>query len=426
MPEAADLVERLEARATPFERTVLVAARAWCEAQAAGLYAVGGTVRDLLLGRAHLDLDLVVDGDVTALASSLAASFSAALTMHTHFGTATLTAAEGSLDLARSRRETYAYTGALPRVEAAPIAQDLGRRDFSINAMALGLAGAERGRLIDPFAGAADLAAQRVRVLHDESFRDDPTRILRLARYAARLGFEVETETRALARRDATFLAAVSPARVSHELERTFAEQRPEGALALLQELRALPAIYPPFLLPVNLNERCARLRADGGAPPGTAEYLCAIVAAWPRTRIEGLADTLEPRHEVRGALRDVCRAATTLASLAGSGADPAEIVTALGSLHSAAVRGAGAAAGAGEALLVRRYLCEWRNVRPHLRGNDAIALGVREGPAVGAVLQRLRAGRLRGEIQSEDDERRLVRDWLAAPREGRDDGDGG
>jgi tRNA nucleotidyltransferase (CCA-adding enzyme) len=423
MPETTDLVERLEARATPFERAALDAARRWCDAAGAGLYAVGGTVRDLLLGPAHLDLDLVVEGDVVALASALAEQLSATLTTHAHFGTATVAGDAGSLDLARSRSETYAYPGALPRVEAAPIERDLGRRDFTTNAMALGLAGAQRGRLVDPFGGASDLGARQLRVLHGESFRDDPTRILRLARYAARLSFAVETQTHTLAQRDATFLAAVSPARVTHELERTFAERFPEVAVTLLQELKTLTAIYPSFRLPADLAARFATLREDGGPSPATPEYLCALVADWSRPQIQGLCDALEPRHEVRAALHDVSKAARALTALEQQRADPAAVVEGLAPLAPAAVRGAGAAAGGHRARLVRRYLCEWRNVRPHLRGDDAIALGVTEGPAVGEVLQLLRAGRLRGELLSEEDERRLVRSWLAGPREGREDG---
>lgn len=414
-----DLVERLEDRATSAERPLLIAARRWCEAHGAGLYAVGGTVRDLLLGRAHLDVDLVVEGDVQALAATLAEAFGAMLTVYSTFGTATLAGDGWTLDLARGRSERYAYPGALPLVAPAPIEQDLGRRDFAINAMALGLAGEATGRVADPFGGIGDLEGRRLRILHDLSFRDDPTRVLRLARYAARLDFAPDEQTYALARRDATFLTAVSAARVSHELERTFEERLPERALAWLEDLRALSAIYAPFRLPAGLAARYVRLRHGGGPPPSVAEYLCATVALWNRSTIQGLDQALELRPDVRAALRDLPHAVQALRALARDRADPATVVDTLSDLSPAAVRGAGEALGDDQARLARRFLCEWRNVRPQLRGGDAIALGVREGPAVGEVLRLLRTGRLRGELHSEADERRLVRAWLARPDKG-------
>ena len=161
------------------------------------MYLVGGAVRDLLLGGRPLDLDLVVEGDAAAFAASLGGE----LKVHDRFGTSTVTLDGFSYDIARARRETYAHPGALPDVAPAPLAEDLERRDFTVNTLALALAGDRAGELHSVPPALEDLDARRLRVLHDQSFIDDPTRLFRLVRYATRLGFEIEPHTRALAER---------------------------------------------------------------------------------------------------------------------------------------------------------------------------------------------------------------------------------
>ena len=164
---------------------------------AEGVYLVGGAVRDLLLGVDPLDLDLVVDGELEPVAALLGTPER----IHDRFETRTVTIGAFTYDLARARRECYAHPGALPTVGPAGIEEDLERRDFTVNAMALGLAGPRRGHVLDVPHAREDLQAGRLRVLHEGSFIDDPTRLLRLARYAGRLGFAVEDGTRALPRR---------------------------------------------------------------------------------------------------------------------------------------------------------------------------------------------------------------------------------
>ena len=163
---------------------------------AGGLYLVGGAVRDLLRGEPP-DLDFVVDGELDPVVMAIGGSLMA----YDRFGTATIAVDGFRYDLARARRERYPHPGALPEVEPAPIGEDLERRDFTVNAMALGLGGDDAGTLLSVDRAREDLDARRLRVLHDASFTDDPTRLLRLARYAARLGFAVEPHTRRARRR---------------------------------------------------------------------------------------------------------------------------------------------------------------------------------------------------------------------------------
>ena len=409
------LLARFDAVLSPDERGVVALARGWAARQRAPLYAVGGSVRDLLLGRAHLDLDLAVGGDAGALAHCIAAELGGRATTYAHFGTATVSAPGWSVDIARTRTERYVYAGALPVVDPAPIEADLARRDFSIHAMAIALTGADAGRLIDPYGGRADLEARSLRVLHGESFRDDPTRIMRLARYAARLSFAVEPGTEALARRDTPFIPAVNPARITHELERTFAEVRPERVLRRLERWHALRALFAGFALPAALEEGCERLRSDGGPAAASAEYLALIAAHWDRAAIQALPGALELGHDTLIALRDLPSARATLVALVAAPIDPVTACDQLAALNLAAVRGAAAAAGDPAAALVRRFIADWRALRPALRGNDLLALGVPVGPAVGWLLDRLRRGKLQGELRTAADEAAIVHDWLEA-----------
>ena len=154
------------------------------------LYLVGGVVRDLLLERVNLDIDMVVEGDAIKLAQAIAGVNQAKVITHPRFGTATLKWGKRSADFATARAETYARPGALPTVKPGTISDDLARRDFTINAMAVELNPRRFGELIDPFGGRQDIEKKLVRVLHDKSFTDDATRIWRAVRYEQRLDFQ--------------------------------------------------------------------------------------------------------------------------------------------------------------------------------------------------------------------------------------------
>src|SRR5829696_7958712 len=197
-----------------------------------GVHVVGGAVRDLLLGGAPVDLDVVVEGDAIALAGRLAAGLGEDAELHEHdrFGTATVRAGGHAYDLAGARAETYARPGALPDVRPGTLEEDLLRRDFTVNAIAVGL----DGRLVAAPGALDDLAARQLRVLHDASFVDDPTRLLRLVRYATRLGFGVDAGTSALASAAVArgALATVTPARLGSELRLLLREPSASEALA--------------------------------------------------------------------------------------------------------------------------------------------------------------------------------------------------
>ena len=159
-------------------------------------FLVGGTVRDLILGKESLDLDITVEGDAIKLGELLAKELDGTLVAHKMFGTCSL-ALKGKLkiDFATARRETYEHPGALPKVEPSSLKDDLARRDFTINAMAVSLNKKDFGKLVDLFGGRRDLARGVIRVMHDKSFIDDPTRIFRAVRFGERLRFAIDRRT---------------------------------------------------------------------------------------------------------------------------------------------------------------------------------------------------------------------------------------
>ena len=346
------------------------AARTAAERAGAPAYLVGGAVRDTLLGRPALQLDLVVEGDQGALVEALGGP----ALIYDRFETATVRAAFGEVDVARARAETYPYPGALPEVRRASIGEDLDRRDFTVNALAVPLA--DPGSLLDPHGGVADLAAGVLRVLHDASFVDDPTRALRAARYAGRLDLEPDPHTMDLLRR--TDLGTVSRDRVAAELARLASEQRPRRGFELLDEWGLVPL------------------------GPGAAEL------------IEGLVELLAdpPWHEVAP------RAQAVVAALSGLTGDAAELAAASPRSPSAAV--AAARGRSGVELAIARasgadwlddYVERWRDVRLEIGGEDLLAAGVPEGPRVGRGLTAALRAKLDGETGGRDDELRIALD---------------
>jgi tRNA nucleotidyltransferase (CCA-adding enzyme) len=330
-----------------------------CEAGGDPVYLVGGAVRDLLLGRGRVDIDLVVEGDATALASRLGAE----VVSHERFATAKVRLDGHDLDIASARSESYPHPGALPVVEpAATLEEDLARRDFTINAMAISLNG--DARLVDPHGGQADLAQRRLRILHPRSFEDDPTRAIRAARYAARFGFELEPETEALLRK--TDLEAVSADRRNAELTRLAAESHAPRGFGLLSEWGL-----------VELRE----------GSEGLAEHVVELLESEPwrgeaPRELALLAAALGPQRgeaELSQARPERPSEAVAVASLH----DPVELILA---------RALGAE-------WLDRYLVEWRGIELEIDGEDLIAAGIAEGPAVGRGLQAALRRKLDGEI---------------------------
>ncbi|HEX3736447.1 MAG TPA: hypothetical protein VHV53_02805, partial [Solirubrobacterales bacterium] len=331
------------------------------------VYLVGGAVRDLLLGQGRADIDLVVEGDPAALAAALGAEPVAA---HPRFGTLKLALGDGEVDVAAARRETYAEPGALPTVEfGAPIRTDLARRDFTVNAMAVPLA--EPRELIDPYDGQADLERGLLRVIHDGSFVDDPTRAIRAARYATRFGFGIEARTEELLR--TTDLGTVTAERRAEELRRLAREESGVKGLELLAGWGLVRPRPGGLALARAVDEL---LDSEPWAREADRAEAILAAALGPETGNE-LASAHPSRPSEGVAL--------------ARGRDPVELVLA---------RAAGAT-----------WLDDWlrrREVTLDITGADLTAAGL-SGPAVGAALDAALAAKLDGEAPTRADELRVA-----------------
>jgi tRNA nucleotidyltransferase (CCA-adding enzyme) len=410
MPDTAKLVDELFAQLPTGARALFAAV---CDhAAGCGLRAflVGGTVRDLLLDRTSLDVDIVIEGDAVSLAREVASTTDARLAKTTVFGTATLRSDAFHLDLATARAETYARPGALPRVSPSTIDADLLRRDFTLNAMALQLNGAAPGKLLDPTGGQADLRAGLVRVLHDQSFQDDATRILRAVRYESRFEFRLEERTLDLLRRDLSYIEAISGTRIRQELQRTFAETEPGRPLSRLEDLGVLRAIHAA--LAFTAEQAATFHRLPDSAPPLSVWPLFCWTA--PTEQLPDLIRRLALTSAQAAAARAIPAIRDAVPQLAAA-TRPSEVVHLLDPLPLATVCAFAAVAAsepAGEQ--AERYVSHWRTVRPILRGDDLMKLGVPRGPEIAEVLRELRAAKLDGELKSRAGEERFVEAYLA------------
>ena len=228
------------------------------------LYVVGGVVRDILLGvdaspqtslDPDLDLDIAVDADTSAYRAAIAGAVEASATHHERFDTVSVTLPDGAtVDLARTRAERYPSPGSLPVVEPAPIEADLGRRDFTIHAAAVALVGPDSGSLLDPFGAQADIESRSIRILHGDSFRDDPTRLIRAARYAARIDGKIERRTAASARRDRALLSTLSVGRFGDAWRRLLDDTASREALGFSRRLRLPESREPRWALPSGVR----------------------------------------------------------------------------------------------------------------------------------------------------------------------------
>jgi tRNA nucleotidyltransferase (CCA-adding enzyme) len=355
------------------------------------VYAVGGAVRDVLLGRRPDDIDFVVEGDAVAVARRAAERLGGRVTVHERFGTATVEADEATFDLAGARTERYESPGALPVVAlGASLVDDLARRDFTVNAIALHLAD---GELTYHPRARADLDTRRLRVLHDGSFRDDPTRLLRAARYSARLGFMIEAHTDELAAAAISggALSTVTGSRLGAELRLLAREPQPAAIAALQQNGLGKALLGPAFAVDPVLATRAIVLTPRDG-DPGLAALATALVGA------DGVAAALDrlafPAYE-----RETVAEAAAAAPLAPL--PDAELWRALRHARPETVAVAGAR---GDAAASRRWLDTVRHRRLAITGHDLVAAG-REGPAVGAGLDAAMVAMLEGRAAGREEQ---------------------
>lgn len=366
---------------------------------------VGGAVRDAILGIPHgRDVDLVVEGDAIAFARVVGHAMAGRVVAHERFGTARLEFGHGRhLDLVSARRETYPEPGALPVVAPGTILDDLARRDFTVNAIAYRLSGAAAGAVLDPHGGLVDIADERIRLLRPGAFTEDPSRVVRALRYAARLGFRLEEATEAEARVCMRSLD-LSSSRVGDELRRMLEEP---SAVRALDIAAALGAEWP--------TDQEARDTGLGRLDQELARPGAPDPPVWALRLGLGLTPEAAARTAVAGWARAIAaevQAGPVLATQLERVPRPSDIDAVLHNSPPATQVGA-AIAGAE---IVGRWWAQWRDLEPAVSGSDLVAAGVPPGPAIGRALRAVRAAVLDDEVRGAGEQMSLALS-IAAPR---------
>lgn len=399
------------------------------------LYLVGGLVRDLLLGRENLDIDFVLEGDAIAFVNRLAGIFGGTRHSHAPFGTAKWILdgeVAGSMaipfddlphhiDFAAARSETYVQPGALPTVSPGGIRLDLGRRDFTINTLALQLSPlAEKGRILDFYDGIADLNQHLIRALHRGSFVDDPTRILRAVRFSRRLRFRIEPRTAQWMQDARPMLKRISGERLQNEIALILNEPRPERILLKLQARGVLEHIHPAWRVSSQLPDWFARCR-EQTAPWETAArdltrlYWHIMMMGMAADDVQSICKRLGLPLALAQSMTASARLIEQAAQLEDPSMRPSQLTRFLENsppialqiawlvlMHSPISR-----------QTIATFMNVWRKQRATIDGNDLKKMGLRPGPRYRMILERLRFAWIDGELETEADERALLKQLL-------------
>lgn len=382
-------------------------------------YLVGGPVRDALLGAPLLDLDFAIEGNAPALAQQLAEHLGpdTRLTVHPRFGTATITLPPSTdhpaanidfhIDLVTARSESYLQPGQLPIITPGDIADDLARRDFTINALALPLT-PQPTPLLDPHGGLDDLDAGIIRHLHPRSFIDDPTRMLRAVRYEQRFRFRIHPATQA-AISDALaqgYMNAVSGDRWRRELERILDEPNPLLPLQRAAELGLLTGLHPALTHAPALRQ----LPTASDRPPTPDNCLAALFAPLSPHNAEQVIRRLRLSGRRAALSRDTIALRESEPQIRAGAAQPSNLARLLAGRQPAAVAAWAALTQDPEvATALRRYANELQFIKPQLNGAALLAIGIPQGPTIGEILSRLQDARLDGAVQTANDELALA-----------------
>ena len=377
------------------------------------VYLVGGPVRDVILGQDINDLDFGIEGDALSFSRVIARELNGEVIDHPQFMTTSVITPDIKIDLATSRKETYPGNGILPQVVPGSVSDDLARRDFSINAMAIPL-WHEHPKLLDPYGGLIDLKGRLIRVLHGKSFNEDPTRMFRAIKYESRLGFSIASESLSMmgSALENGVMSMVSGERIRRELELIFSEPTALSIISRSQALGLIKAVHKTWMNSPFQFEELEELKYELRYDPMSG----LVAICWDLTNTD--AELLITRLSMSRVWADVVRDTVRLRSLESklsSESIPSSLIYGLLDSMSYAVLQTGKILTDNPVFVSRLALFTdtLMGVSPFLGGDDLISLGVPEGPIIGNILGLLREQKLDGKITTEIDERNFVSSYL-------------
>jgi tRNA nucleotidyltransferase (CCA-adding enzyme) len=409
------LIEKLERKLPPQMLAFLKTAGKKAAERNEKVYIVGGVVRDLLLGIDNFDIDLAVEGDAVGLARELLENTSTKITVHKQFNTAKIELDGWNIDFTTLRSETYARPGALPEITPALLEEDLKRRDFTINAMAIGLSGENYGKLYDPCNGKSDLDGKLIRILHDASFIDDSTRIWRGLRYEQRLDFHMEPHTLDLLKRGIPMLDTVSGERICYEIECILKERYPEKVFKRAYRLGVLYKLDSSLKFDANMEKWFARAR-EVSLPddPSSMLYWLLLTYNIDIEKKEGLLSRLRLPKRIAQSLKDCSAVKDKLDLLAAPAIKNSEIYRLLYGYSPQAINANIIASDTEESrVALNLYLEKLRYVKSAVKGDDIMQMGVEQGPLLKKMLAAVLDARLNGEAVNREDEIAIIKKML-------------
>lgn len=388
-------------------------------------YAVGGFIRDLMLRRPNLDIDIVVEGDGIEFAKDFAQSYDARVRSYKKFGTAVVIFPDGfKIDVATARLEYYEYPAALPTVELSSLKLDLYRRDFTINTLAVELNPGRFGQLIDYFGAQRDFKDKAIRVLHNYSFVEDPTRVLRAIRYEQRLGFRIVKHTSNLIENAVkmNLLVQLSGRRLTNELKLILSEENPALAVKRMHEYKLLPFLHRSVTYGLTLERLLGEIRSvlawydlsfiKNGCDRWLV-YLLALTDPLSSKELEKFCDRMEFAPRLASWLVEGRTKAISVSKkfYRKSELKPSEVYHLLEDLSSEWLLFIMAKTQKEETRrAISLYFRNLKEVRPKLSGKDLKDMGIKPGPIYRQILDQLLDGRLNGELSSSEEEREFVR----------------
>lgn len=392
-------------------------------------YLVGGTVRDLLRGEENLDIDIVIEGDGITFAKMLGEKLDARVKTHQRFNTAQVITDKMKFDVATARTEYYESPAALPKVETSSIKKDLYRRDFTINTLAVKLNPQDFGLLIDFFGGQRDLREKTVRILHNLSFIEDPTRAFRAIRFSERFGFRISKHTENLLKSalKMNLFERLSGPRLYEELLLLFRETEPNRTLKRLSDFGLLKVIYPTLVFNEELDTTMKSMyetfswfnllfleeKTDRGIL-----FLIAMLTGLKDEEVEDAIKRLSPPPKIKDLIiRGIPLAREVLKKLPLD--EPVETYNLLSKLKLETILLAMATSKERQKQkVISQYLTELRKVKTILSGKDLKQMGIKPGPLYSRILKELLEKRLRGHLKSREDEEKFVRSLSIKPAE--------
>jgi tRNA nucleotidyltransferase (CCA-adding enzyme) len=387
-------------------------------------YLVGGSVRDLLRGEENLDIDIVIEGDGIAFAHSLGERLHAKVRPHQKFGTAQIFTDTVKLDIATARTEYYESPAALPKVETSSIKKDLYRRDFTINTLAVKLNPKDFGILIDFFGGQRDLREKTIRVLHNLSFVEDPTRAFRAIRFSERFGFKISKHTENLIKSaiEMNLFNMLSGPRLYEELLLAFNETEPLKTLKRLSSSGLLKIIHPNLVFTEELEATLKSMQETISwftllffeeKPDKGILYLMALLSALKDEDLRVTVERLSPPPRFS---EMILKGMTHIKSIVKRLPidDPVEMHMLLRNLRLEAVLFFMALSkDRKKQRMISHYLTELRNIKTILTGDDLIKMGIPPGPVYTRILDRLLEEKLGGRLKTRDDEEQFVQSLI-------------